>query len=153
MEKLLWWTERMKREDMPRIKVNDYHDLIKVTEVASIIECAEMAARASLARTESRWGLGHYRLKFPKREASWENKWVVIKKNAEGEMKTFSKEVPPHKWSFPVRLDYEYPEMHHDIGKGYVHPPNDNRDAWIAEKFKREGYDVPPRMVPRKKER
>ena len=34
----------------------------------SILDCAEMAARASLFRTESRWGLYHYRTDFPERD-------------------------------------------------------------------------------------
>ena len=34
-------------------------------EVHSILDCAEMAARASLFRTESRWGLYHHRVDYP----------------------------------------------------------------------------------------
>lgn len=151
LTKMLWWTERMTTEDVPRIKVDDYHNLIKATEVQSIITCAEMAARASLHRTESRWGLGHYRLTHPQREKFWEDKWVTLKKDmATGKMVAGEKTIPPHKWNFPVKLEYEYPKMNHDIGKGYVHPPNDTHDAWIEEKFKREGYEVPPRIVPGK---
>lgn len=37
------------------------HELMRATEVSFIRDCAEMAARASLFREESRWGLYHYR--------------------------------------------------------------------------------------------
>lgn len=149
MTKLLWWIDRIRNEDLPRIKVEDYHDLIKVTEVRSIIDCAEMAARASLFRTESRWGLGHYRLAYPERNPAWDDKWVVIGKDrATGKMVASQKTVPAAKWNFKAKLDYEYPVVKMDIGKGYVPPPNEIRDPWIEEKVKREGFEIPPRMVP-----
>jgi len=149
MQKMLWWVDRMRREDLDAIKVVDYHDLIKVKEVKSIIDCAEMAARASLFRTESRWGLSHFRLAYPKRDPWWDAKWVVIKKDpVSGEMVLEAREVPPYRWDFPARLEYEYPELKMDVGQGYVHPPNDARDPWITEKLNREGFAVPPRMVP-----
>lgn len=150
MEKILWWTKRIREEDLPRIKVENYHDLIKVTEIKSIIDCAEMAAKASLYRTESRWGLGHFRLTYPRLDPNWDNTWVVIKKDIySGEMTTSKRKVPVHKWDYPTRLDYQYPAIYLDIGKGYVHPPNDIRDPWIEEKVKREGFTIPQRIVPK----
>ena len=53
------------REDVPQLCARDPHELLRAMEVQSIIDCAEMAARASLYRTESRWGLYHYRVDFP----------------------------------------------------------------------------------------
>ncbi len=147
MEKLLWWCERIEREDIPRIKVDNYHDLIKVTEVKSILRCAEMAARASLYRTESRWGLGHYRLAYPQRDPNWEHKQVVISKGKE-QMELKAVKVPEHKWYFSERLEYEYPVMKLDIGKGYVPKENPHTDLWIAEKVKREGFTIPKRIIP-----
>lgn len=48
------------------------HELMRCAEVSFIRDCAEMAARASLARTESRWGLYHERLDHPERDdAGW----------------------------------------------------------------------------------
>ncbi len=41
------------------------HELMRCAEVTFIRDCAEMAARASLARTECRWGLYHERLDHP----------------------------------------------------------------------------------------
>ena len=40
---------------------------MRAMEVSMIRDCAEMAARASLFRTESRWGLYHYRVDHPRR--------------------------------------------------------------------------------------
>lgn len=150
MKKMLWWVDRIRREDIKRIKVDDYHDLIKVTEIKSILDCAEMAAKASLYRTESRWGLGHYRLAYPKREQEWDHKWVVIQKNIDNnEMKLFKQDVPEHKWKFEEKLEYEYPSLSVDIGKGYVPPANGDRDPWIEEKVEREGFSIPRRIVPK----
>jgi hypothetical protein len=45
---------------------------MRCAEVVSIRDCAELAARASLARTESRWGLYHDRADHPRRDdAEW----------------------------------------------------------------------------------
>nr|WP_163500646.1 fumarate reductase/succinate dehydrogenase flavoprotein subunit [Halomonas socia] len=60
------------REDLPRLQATDPHELLRALEVHSIIDCAEMAARASLYRTESRWGLYHYRVDCPEQnDADW----------------------------------------------------------------------------------
>lgn len=59
-------------EDIESIKANDPHELMRAAEVAVIRDCAEMAARASLFRTESRWGLYHHRVDYPQRnDADW----------------------------------------------------------------------------------
>ena len=42
----------------------DPHELMRCMEVHFIRDCAEMAARASLYRKESRWGLYHYRIDY-----------------------------------------------------------------------------------------
>jgi succinate dehydrogenase/fumarate reductase flavoprotein subunit/HEAT repeat protein len=48
------------------------HELMRCAEVTFIRDCAELAARASLARTESRWGLYHDRADLPARDdAAW----------------------------------------------------------------------------------
>jgi succinate dehydrogenase/fumarate reductase flavoprotein subunit/HEAT repeat protein len=43
------------------------HELMRCVEVSFIRDCAEMAARASLVREESRWGLYHSRADIPER--------------------------------------------------------------------------------------
>lgn len=48
------------------------HELMRTVEVSFIRDCAEMAARSSLTRTESRWGLYHERADLPERDdAEW----------------------------------------------------------------------------------
>lgn len=53
------------RADLPRLVARDAHELMRALEVHSILDCADLAAAASLYRTESRWGLYHYRLDHP----------------------------------------------------------------------------------------
>jgi succinate dehydrogenase/fumarate reductase flavoprotein subunit len=60
------------RADLCRIAARDPHELMRALEVHSILDCADMAASASLYRTESRWGLYHYRLDYPEQDdANW----------------------------------------------------------------------------------
>ncbi|MDX6742219.1 fumarate reductase/succinate dehydrogenase flavoprotein subunit [Actinocorallia sp. A-T 12471] len=48
------------------------HELMRCVEVSFIRDCAELAARSSLVRTESRWGLYHDRADLPGRDdAAW----------------------------------------------------------------------------------
>ena len=60
--------ERM-RADIAEMGARTPHELMRCAEVTFIRDCAEMAARASLARTESRWGLYHERTR-PSRSAT-----------------------------------------------------------------------------------
>ncbi|MFU8837970.1 MAG: fumarate reductase/succinate dehydrogenase flavoprotein subunit, partial [Thiohalomonadaceae bacterium] len=53
------------REDMQYLCASDPHELMRAMETHFILDCAEMAAAASLYRTESRWGLYHYRVDYP----------------------------------------------------------------------------------------
>ena len=54
------------------MRPRDPHELMRAMEAHSIRDCAEMAARASLFRTESRWGLYHHRVDHPERDdANW----------------------------------------------------------------------------------
>jgi succinate dehydrogenase/fumarate reductase flavoprotein subunit len=56
------------REDMTgRMIARNAHELMRSLEVASIMDCADMAAFSSLFRTESRWGLYHLRTDFPEK--------------------------------------------------------------------------------------
>ncbi|MEV0299205.1 fumarate reductase/succinate dehydrogenase flavoprotein subunit [Nocardia sp. NPDC050710] len=63
--------ERM-RGDIAQMGAHTPHELMRCAEVTFIRDCAEMAARASLRRTESRWGLYHQRADWPQRDdAEW----------------------------------------------------------------------------------
>ena len=53
------------RDDLSALCVKDPHELMRALELQSILDCADMAAAASLYRTESRWGLYHWRVDHP----------------------------------------------------------------------------------------
>ncbi|MGW1763079.1 fumarate reductase/succinate dehydrogenase flavoprotein subunit [Streptomyces sp. NPDC002073] len=72
------------------------HELMRCAEVSFIRDCAEMAARASLARTESRWGLYHERLDHPERaDADWLHH-LDLRKSASGAMEFTARPVEPY---------------------------------------------------------
>jgi succinate dehydrogenase/fumarate reductase flavoprotein subunit len=82
------------RQDLKKVKARDYHEVMKVVEIEAIIDTLEMAVRASLMRTESRWGYGHYRLDFPEKNPAWDKKYVIVAKGlATGNMITYKKDV------------------------------------------------------------
>ena len=53
------------RDDLSALVARDPHELLRALELQSILDCADMAAAASLYRTESRWGLYHLRVDYP----------------------------------------------------------------------------------------
>ncbi|WP_341679150.1 fumarate reductase/succinate dehydrogenase flavoprotein subunit [Niveibacterium sp. SC-1] len=72
------------------------HQLMRAMEVHAIRDCAEMAARASLFRTESRWGLYHARVDHPRRDdANWKVH-VQLAKNEQGAMHCFKRALEPY---------------------------------------------------------
>ncbi|MCA8425535.1 fumarate reductase/succinate dehydrogenase flavoprotein subunit [Burkholderia seminalis] len=83
-------------EDIEQIKAGHPHELMRAAEVRAIRDCAEMAARASLFRTESRWGLYHHRVDFPRRnDAEWFcHTW--LRKDADGAMRNEKRPVEPY---------------------------------------------------------
>ena len=75
---------------------SDPHELMRCMEVHFIRDCAEMAARASLYRKETRWGLYHYRLDYPEKN---NDEWfchVNLKKSKSGHMELFKRAVEPY---------------------------------------------------------
>lgn len=84
------------RYDLDQLKARDPHELMRAMEVHFIRDCAEMAARASLYRTESRWGLYHARVDYPERN---DTDWFVhaqLQKDATGAMRSFKRAVDPY---------------------------------------------------------
>lgn len=82
--------------DIAQMRANNPHELMRAAEVSVIRDCAEMAARASLFRTESRWGLYHYRADFPQKN---DQDWFChahLKKDASGDMVSLKKPVEPY---------------------------------------------------------
>jgi len=72
------------------------HELMRSLEVSSIMDCADMAAFASLFRTESRWGLYHNRADYPERD---NENWFchsILSKDADGQMTIKKKDVDPY---------------------------------------------------------
>ncbi len=72
------------------------HELMRCVEVSFIRDCAEMAARSSLARAESRWGLYHQRLDRPERD---DDSWLFhlnLRKDADGRMEFLRRGVAPY---------------------------------------------------------
>ncbi len=86
------------RIDLQKIKAVDYHEVMKVIEIESIIDTLEMSVRASFAREESRWGYGHYRLDFPNKDPRWDKKYIIIVKDPENSsMLIYTKPVPSYR--------------------------------------------------------
>jgi succinate dehydrogenase/fumarate reductase flavoprotein subunit len=84
------------RAELGSLNARNPHELMRAMEVHAILDCAEMAARASLFRTESRWGLYHARADFPERnDAEW-LAHVQLAKNPNGEMICFKRALEPY---------------------------------------------------------
>ncbi|MEH2305830.1 fumarate reductase/succinate dehydrogenase flavoprotein subunit [Nostoc sp.] len=84
------------RETLDLMGARDPHELMRSLEVHFIRDCAEMAARASLYRQETRWGLYHYRLDYPEKN---DDEWfyhVNLKKNELEQMVLFKRPVDPY---------------------------------------------------------
>jgi succinate dehydrogenase/fumarate reductase flavoprotein subunit len=93
MESALGLVEKY-RGEAARIKVADYHGVMKANEIASILDTVEMSLRASLFRTESRWGYGHFRSDFPEKSPEWDGQRVIVRKSAgTGSMETVKQPV------------------------------------------------------------
>ncbi|MGW7167922.1 fumarate reductase/succinate dehydrogenase flavoprotein subunit [Streptomyces sp. NPDC054884] len=87
--------ERM-RDDIAGMGARTAHELMRCAEVTFIRDCAEMAARASLARTESRWGLYHDRLDHPHRDDSSWFHHLDLHKSPSGAMEFTARPVAPY---------------------------------------------------------
>ncbi|GLP67623.1 fumarate reductase/succinate dehydrogenase flavoprotein-like FrdA [Streptomyces sp. TUS-ST3] len=109
--------ERM-RDDIAAMGARTAHELMRCAEVSFIRDCAEMAARASLARTESRWGLYHDRLDHPQRDdASWFHH-LDLHKSPSGAMEFTARPVAP----YLVPIDEFTPVGGPSRHLGEVHP-------------------------------
>ncbi|MFC4529189.1 fumarate reductase/succinate dehydrogenase flavoprotein subunit [Sphaerisporangium dianthi] len=87
--------ERM-REEIVSMGARTPHELMRCAEVDFIRDCAEMAARASLTRTESRWGLYHQRADLPARD---DGRWLFhlnLRKRDDGAMEFLKRPVEPY---------------------------------------------------------
>src|SRR5207247_7197244 len=77
------------------------HELMRCAEVTFIRDCAELAARSSLTRTESRWGLYHDRSDLPERDDENWRYHLNLRKGDDGAMEFLKRPVAPY--FVPVR--------------------------------------------------
>lgn len=99
------------RADLNQLKARNPHELMRAMEVYAILDCAELAARASLYRKESRWGLYHYRTDYPVRnDAEWFS-FVEVKKGADGQPEFFKRPVPDYIYPIDKSELYGYDAM------------------------------------------
>lgn len=96
--------ERMTAE-VEGIGARTPHELMRAAEVSFIRDCAEMAARSSLTRTESRWGLYHERADLPERDDTQWRYHLNLYKGADGEMRFVKRPVAPYFVAVP-ELDH-----------------------------------------------
>ncbi|MFE5889956.1 fumarate reductase/succinate dehydrogenase flavoprotein subunit [Streptomyces sp. NPDC056462] len=87
--------ERM-RGEIAEMGARTPHELMRCAEVSFIRDCAEMAARSSLARTESRWGLYHERLDHPQRDDTEWLHHLDLRKGSSGAMEFTARPVAPY---------------------------------------------------------
>ncbi|AZQ39592.1 fumarate reductase/succinate dehydrogenase flavoprotein subunit [Streptomyces cyaneochromogenes] len=87
--------ERM-RDEIAEMGARTPHELMRCAEVSFIRDCAEMAARSSLARTESRWGLYHERLDHPQRDDTAWLHHLDLRKSPTGAMEFTARPVEPY---------------------------------------------------------
>jgi succinate dehydrogenase/fumarate reductase flavoprotein subunit len=84
------------RADLEMMSAEDPHELMRANEVSFILDCAEMAAHASLYRTESRWGLYHYRVDYPETDNGDWFVHVQTKKGEDGTPVNFKRNIEPY---------------------------------------------------------
>ncbi|ORW10634.1 fumarate reductase/succinate dehydrogenase flavoprotein subunit [Mycobacterium kyorinense] len=92
--------ERM-RDEIAEMGARTPHELMRAVEVSFIRDCAELAARSSLTRTESRWGLYHQRSDLPARDDQQWGYHLNVHKGADGSMQFIKRPVAPYFISVP----------------------------------------------------
>lgn len=84
------------REEVAGIGATTPHELMRAVEVSFIRDCAEMAARSSLTRTESRWGLYHDRSDLPERDDVDWRYHLNLRRTDDGDMEFLKRPVAPY---------------------------------------------------------
>ncbi|MGK0250241.1 MAG: succinate dehydrogenase/fumarate reductase flavoprotein subunit, partial [Oleispira sp.] len=82
--------------DIDHLYARDAHELLRANEAQHVFDCAKMAAVASMFRTESRWGLYHNYVDYPKTD---NDKWfchVQLFKDENNEMACSTIPVEPY---------------------------------------------------------
>ena len=91
---------KTRKELLPQMKVDSYHDLKVAHEVSAMAEVAEMVLRAAIIRKESRGT--HIRQDYSEIDNENWLKWIIIE-NDNGEMKLSTQDIPIEK--YPYRPD------------------------------------------------
>ncbi|MBE1546309.1 succinate dehydrogenase/fumarate reductase flavoprotein subunit/HEAT repeat protein [Mycobacterium sp. OAS707] len=107
--------ERM-HDEIAEMGATTPHELMRAVEVSFIRDCAEMAARSSLTRTESRWGLYHDRADLPDRDDEEWRYHLNLRKTPDGAMEFLKRPVAPYFVPVPEfeHLPSERPVTHID---------------------------------------
>ncbi|MDQ2635248.1 MAG: HEAT repeat domain-containing protein, partial [Actinomycetota bacterium] len=84
------------RAEIAEMGARTPHELMRTVEVSFIRDCAEMAARSSLTRTESRWGLYHDRADLPERDDEGWRYHLNLHKADDGSMAFLKRPVAPY---------------------------------------------------------
>src|ERR1700712_782248 len=84
------------RDEVAAIGATTPHELMRAVEVSFIRDCAEMAARSSLTRTESRWGLYHDRSDMPERDDVDWRYHLNLRLTPDGDMEFLKRPVAPY---------------------------------------------------------
>jgi succinate dehydrogenase/fumarate reductase flavoprotein subunit/HEAT repeat protein len=84
------------RDEVAGIGARTPHELMRALEVTFIRDCAEMAARSSLTRTESRWGLYHDRSDLPERDDQNWRYHLNLRKTPDSQMEFLKRPVAPY---------------------------------------------------------
>jgi succinate dehydrogenase/fumarate reductase flavoprotein subunit len=87
---------RAMEADIQHLYARDPHELLRANEAQHVFDCAQMAAVASMYRTESRWGLYHNYVDFPQTD---NDKWfchVQLFKDENNEMACSTIPVEPY---------------------------------------------------------
>jgi succinate dehydrogenase/fumarate reductase flavoprotein subunit/HEAT repeat protein len=87
--------ERM-RDEIAEMGARTPHELMRSIEVSFIRDCAELAARSSLTRTESRWGLYHERADLPARDDARWGYHLNVRRAPDGSMEFLKRPVAPY---------------------------------------------------------
>ncbi len=94
------------REDLSLLCARDPHELHRALEMQTILDCADMAAAASLYRTESRWGFYHLRVDYPETDdAEWACHTVLFRTSRaawptpSGQIDPYIAPSPPRRWA------------------------------------------------------
>lgn len=96
---------RIREEDVPAMRADDPHYLLKLREVRSMAFVSELYLRASLERKESR--AGHYREDFPSRDNSRYLAWLELARGENGAVDMTWKPVPLERYPLPVTRYYQ----------------------------------------------